>query len=210
MPDHAKPPLTRERIVAVAVQVADRDGIAALSMRGLAEVLDAGTMSLYNHVRNKDELLDVMVEHVAAEIDPPPRDGEWKAGARELAVSMRRVLRRHPWAVDEWSTRVPGPRRWALMEAMLELLSSAGLREDATDLAFHAILNHVLGHTREELAQAPTNPAPDLEGLIDGLDAERFPLVRAHLRYHTVDHPEHDSFLFVLELILHALDGLTP
>jgi len=208
MASEHKSPLTRKRIVRAAIETADRDGIDSISMRSLAAALDAGTMSLYNHVQNKDELLDAMVEEIAATIEHPEPGADWKKGVRHIAVSTRAVLHRHPWAVDVWSARIPGPQRWTLMEALLDQLASAGLPDDVTDLAFHAVLNHVLGHTRQELAATSSNPTAHVEDIARNLDAERFPQVIDHLRYHAADHPTHNSFLFVLDLILDGLDGL--
>jgi AcrR family transcriptional regulator len=209
MTEAVKQPLNRGRIVATAIDVADREGLDSVSMRTLATRLDAGTMSLYNHVRNKDDLLDAMVEHVASEIEPPSGDANWKDGVREIAISTRTALRRHPWVVEIWSARVPGPNRWMLMDEVLRQLASAGLPEDVADLAFHAILNHVLGHTRQELAANTQTSSPDLDTMAEALDAEGFTRVGQHLRYHKEDHPTHDSFLFVLDLILHGLDKQT-
>jgi AcrR family transcriptional regulator len=208
MASEQKSPLTQKRIVLAALAVADRDGIHSISMRTLATALDAGTMSLYNHIRNKDELIDAMVEDIAATIERPEPGADWKQGVRQIAVSTRTVLHRHPWAVEVWSARIPGPQRWTLMEAILDQLASAGLPGDLTDLAFHAVLNHILGHTRQELAAASSNPGTHVQDLAAKLDAERFPEVIDHLRYHAEDHPTHDSFLFVLDLILDGLDGL--
>ena len=191
-----------------AVEAADRDGIDSISMRILAAELDAGTMSLYNHVRNKDELIDAMVEDVAATIEHPESGADWKQGVRQIAVSTRTVLHRHAWAVEMWSVRLPGPQRWALMEAILSQLASAGLPDDLSDLGFHAVINHVLGHTRQELAAARSNPGTHIQDFAAELDADRFPQVIDHLHYHAEDHPTHDSFLFVLDLILDGLEGL--
>jgi AcrR family transcriptional regulator len=208
MASEQKSPLTRKRIVRAAVAAADRDGIDSISMRNLAAALDAGTMSLYNHIGNKDELLDAMVEDVAATIEQPEPSVDWKNGVRQIAVSTRAVLHRHPWAVEVWSERIPGPQRWTLMETILVQLSAAGLPDDLSDLAFHAVINHILGHTRQELAAASSDPIAHIEDVARDLDPERFPAVIDHLRYHAEEHPTHDTFLFVLDLILDGLDGL--
>src|SRR6202035_2494842 len=103
-------PLSRERVLLAAVAFADEHGIASLSMRKLGDVLGVEAMSLYNHVANKDELLDGMVDLVFGEIDLPADGGGWKAAMRERAQSARRALRRHPWAIALMSTRTsPGP-----------------------------------------------------------------------------------------------------
>lgn len=198
--------LNRERIVSAAMEIADADGVDALSMRTLAARLGAGTMSLYNHVDSKDDLLDQMTERVAAEISPPAERTHWKDGIRSLVISTRIALQQHPWAVDSWSARLPGPRRWTLMEQMLALLASAGLSDEVADLAFHALLNHVLGYTRQEHAFADSDSRAPAAGVAASLDAQRFPHVREHLRYHAQQRADHDSFLFVLDLILDGLD----
>jgi len=209
MASEQKSSLTRERIVRAGIEAADSNGIDSISMRNLAAALDAGTMSLYNHVRNKDELLDAMVEDIAETIERPEAGADWKASVREIAISTRAVLHQHPWAVEVWSARIPGPQRWTLMEVILDQLASAGLPDDLNDLGFHAVLNHVLGHTRQELATATSNPGTHIDDLATELDVERFPEVIDHLRYHAADHPTHDSFLFVLDLILDGLHELT-
>ena len=91
-------PLNRERIVRAAVALADEAGLEALSMRKLADRLGAGTMSLYNHVENKDDLLDGMIDVVFSEIDLPAADADWRTTMRERAASVRESLACHPWA----------------------------------------------------------------------------------------------------------------
>src|ERR1022692_4571016 len=92
-------PLSRERVLGAAVAFADQNGIASLSMRKLGEAVGVEAMSLYNHVANKDQLLDGMVDKVFAEIDLPAGEADWKTAMRERAKSARQALRRHPWAI---------------------------------------------------------------------------------------------------------------
>jgi len=199
--------LTRERIVVAAVDIADTQGLDALQMRYLARSLSAATMAIYNHVDNKESLFDLMVEHIVGEVEHPVADADWRSGLRDLATSTRDTLTRHPWAIDVWSSRLPGPKRWALMETVLDLLSQAGLPHDLADLAFHAIVNHILGYTRMDLAsdalQSDTIVVAGTD--IDGLDTERFPRIGEHLRYHATPHPDHDPFLYVLDVIIRDL-----
>ncbi len=104
-------PLQRDRIVAAAVALADREGADALSMRNLARSLGFEVMSLYNHVANKDELLSLMVDAVAAEIDEPSPGSEPLAAVRSVTISTHDVLVRHPWAPALWLRHLPGPAR---------------------------------------------------------------------------------------------------
>src|SRR5215210_1141474 len=91
-------PLNRERVLRAAVALADDAGIAALSMRSLAQELGVVPMALYKHVANKEELLDGMVEVIVGEIDPPMHGADWKAAIRQRILSARQSLLRHRWA----------------------------------------------------------------------------------------------------------------
>src|SRR4051812_31763501 len=99
MPTKKRTPLSRERILHTAVALADDRGLAELTMRKLARELDVEAMSLYNHVANKGDLLDGMIDLVFSEIEPPAAGGDWKAELRKRAVSTREALLRHRWAV---------------------------------------------------------------------------------------------------------------
>src|SRR5215469_18684959 len=102
--------LTREQVLTTAIELADRDGIESISMRKLAQELSVEAMSLYTHVRSKDDLLDGMVDAVISEI-PLSADGvDWKSALRQMALAARRVVLRHPWAPRTIETRTaPGP-----------------------------------------------------------------------------------------------------
>src|SRR5215211_6983075 len=95
----ARVPLNRERVLQAAVAFADEHGIASVSMRKLGEALGVEAMSLYNHVANKDELLDDMVDVVFSEIGLPSSAGEWRTAMRQWALSTREVLSHHRWAI---------------------------------------------------------------------------------------------------------------
>src|SRR5205809_6513055 len=106
--------LSRDRVLHAAVAFADRSGIAALSMRKLGEALGVEAMSLYNHVANKVDLLDGMVDLVFSEIDLPAGGAAWKTSMRQRAASIRQALARHPWAsglMEPWTSPGPATRR---------------------------------------------------------------------------------------------------
>src|SRR3954471_5921360 len=103
-------PLSRERVLAAAVALADEHGLESLSMRKLGEAVGVEAMSLYNHVANKSDLLDGMIDQVFGEIDMPTEATGWRAAMRTRAVSARAVLARHPWAIALMQSRTsPGP-----------------------------------------------------------------------------------------------------
>ena len=202
-------PLSADRIVEVAIGLADADGFDGLSMRRLAKALGYEVMSLYNHVAGKDDLVDAMVEAVAAEM-PLPRPGPaWRAALREAYIGGLRVLQAHPWAVPLWSSRLPGPRRLDHMEAVLATLAAADLTPEAADHGFHALNTHLQGFALQE--QAFTLPSDGDEGVEaalssfrDGLDVDRHPSVHAHVVWHETAPPAQE-YEFVLDLIL---DGI--
>jgi AcrR family transcriptional regulator len=203
-------PLTRERILQAAVSMADAGGIDALTMRGLASQLQVEAMSLYNHVDNKDDLLDGMIELVAAEIEQPDEDAGWKAAIRQRAISAHDAMLRHPWSSILWTSRMNvGPARMRHMDAMLRELREARFTPGLLDVAFHALQNHIVGHA----LQASSFPfdADDLPALsaryLEGFPSEEFPDLAAHIRHH-MDQParEVSSFEFGLDSILDALE----
>ena len=125
--------LTRERVLRTAVAFADERGLKELTMRSLAKGLDVEAMSLYNHVVNKDDLLDGMIELVFSEIESPAAGGDWKAELRKRAVSTRAALLRHRWAVGEMEGRTDhGPSNLKVHDAVLGCLRSAGFSIEMT------------------------------------------------------------------------------
>ena len=198
-------PLHRAGIVAAAMALADEEGVGALSMRNLAGRLGYEVMSLYNHVANKDELLFLMVDAVAAEIDGPPPGAAPLAAVRAGAVSTHDVLVRHPWAPDLWQRHLPGPARNRLMEDLLGLLDQSGLSPDLAHHGFHAVNNHVLGYTLQQLGMALDDDSDaKAREYLAGIDTGDFPHMVAHVRQH-LDGDTASSFELVLDLIL---DGL--
>ena len=176
-------PLSRERVLRAGVSYADKHGIGVLSMRKLGQALGVEAMSLYNHVANKDELLDGMVDLVFAEIELPAPGDEWKTAMRQRAVSARKALSRHPWAIALMSTRTsPGPATLRHHDAVIGSLRAAGFSVALTAHAFSALDCYVygfalqqatlpLGDTEQETAQVRAHddgavrsgavPAPD-------------------------------------------------
>src|SRR5215470_19801759 len=103
-------PVSRERALHTAIDIADAGGLPELTMRRLADALGVEAMSLYHHVPNKDAILDGMIDLVFRQIETPARDIPWRAAMRRRAASMRAVLLRHRWALGLMeSRRTPGP-----------------------------------------------------------------------------------------------------
>ena len=206
--------LSTERVVAEALRIADRDGVERLSMRGLAAALDAGAMSLYHYVANKEELLDAMIDVVFDEIELPSLDVPWTAAMRAEAVSAREVLARHPWAISLMESRTsPGPANLRHREAVTACLRRAGF---SIEMATHAnwLLNsHVYGYALQE-ANLPFETAEELADMTEDvylpqIPADRYPYLHesgAHLMASGYDPSQ--EFLFGLDLVIDALEAL--
>ena len=210
-PARPRVPLSKERVIAEAVTLADSDGIGALSMRRLAERLGVEPMSLYHHVANKDEILDAMVDVVFGEIELPSRRAGWKRAMRERAASARAALRRHPWAIGLMESRAnPGPATLQHHDAVIGCLRRAGFTVALTAHAFSAIDSYVYGFAMQELGlpfHTPEETAVMAETFLAQFPATMFP----HLAELTTEHvlvagyDYGDEFGFGLDLIL---DGL--
>jgi AcrR family transcriptional regulator len=146
-------PLSRERVLRAALALADDAGVESLSMRKLAKQLGVEAMSLYNHVKNKEDLLDGLVDLVFAEIEPPPPGAEWKGAMRRRAISTRDALKRHPWAIGLMEARsAPGPANLRLHEAVLRCLREAGFSIDQTARAYSLQDSFIYGFALQEKA----------------------------------------------------------
>ncbi len=202
-------PLTRERVLTAAIAWADAEGTDGLSMRVLAGELGCGVMSLYNHVANKDEMLEGMVDLVASEIAlPAPQNRDWQGALRETARSAHDTLMRHRWAAPMWSRYLPGPERLRHMDGILRTLREAGLSVDRACRGFHAITTHILGFTLQRLdfPVAQKDLASAASDFLAGMPTEEFPWFAEHVQHHVDEPDQGDSFSFVLDLILEGLE----
>ena len=205
-------PLSRERVLRAAVAFADRSGREALSMRKLGEALGVEAMSLYNHVANKDELLDGMVDLVFSEIGLPSDDDDWKTAMRRRAVSARQALARHPWAIGLMESRTsPGPATLRHHDAVLGSLRAAGFSIGMAAHAFSALDSYIYGFALQEAA-LPFSTAEETVEVAQMILAQLRPEEYPHLTELTVEHvlqPGYDygnEFEFGLDLILDGLE----
>ena len=142
-----RPQLTRERVVAEALAVIAEDGVQALTMRSLAARLGVFPSALYHHVRNKEQLQDLLLDGVLAEVefdlDPSLL---WTEQLKVLAHRLRQVLEQHPGVAGILKTRDPlGPHSLALAEAMLSPLLAAGFGDRQAGLAFFLLIDYTVG-----------------------------------------------------------------
>jgi AcrR family transcriptional regulator len=155
-PRQSRSALTREQIVAEAVRLLDAEGVEALSMRKLAAGLGVGTTSLYWHVANRDELLELVIDEVYGELEPPGSTDDWREAARRFAHSMRSTTLRHPWVVSLLDRLVAatflGPNLAQATERMLAVFEAAGFDLGEADRAFNTLAAYVSGISIGEAA----------------------------------------------------------
>jgi AcrR family transcriptional regulator len=151
--------LNRDRVVRAAVELADDGGFDALSMRKLAEKLGVVPMALYKHVADKDDLLDLMIDRVFAEVEVPA-NCDWRTAMSERAATMRAALLRHPWAVGRMETGTPGPANLRHHNAVMGCLrSEAGLEFRAAVHAYSVMDSYVYGFALQERTMSVDIPA---------------------------------------------------
>jgi AcrR family transcriptional regulator len=142
--------LNRDRVLRAAVELADRDGLDAVSMRNLAEQLGVVPMALYKHVANKEELLDGMVDVIVGDFDEPTDDPDWKEAVREQVLAARRVLLQHPWARQVLESRTsPTPVVLGYMDSLIGRFRAGGFSNDLTHHVMHALGSRMWGFSPE-------------------------------------------------------------
>ena len=211
-------PLTRDQIVAGALRLIDEQGLEALSMRRLGQLLGAGATSAYTYVQNKDELIALVGDHIVGEIlqelslDASPT---WKDQAAEFSRTVRRVLtRNHPNAAPLFVRPSAGPNALTVVEELLGILRPAGFEGKTLILAYSVILNHGYSYAAAEAATLPSTPEAAreqmkamAESLATSLPAEHFPnLVAAAPAI--ADMTTDDQFEFGLQRLLDGLQVL--
>jgi hypothetical protein len=170
-------------------------------------------MSLYNHVANKDDILNGIVDLIVGEFDIPASGTGWKAAIRRTAISAHDVLVRHPWAASLMlSVTGTQPARWRYMDRILGSLREAGFSTDMTDHAYHALDSHVTGFTLWQVQiQVDPEKLPGMAAtFLRDLPADDYPYLVEHIEHHLNEPSPGDegSFAFGLDLILDGLERL--
>ena len=205
-------PLNRERVLRAAVAFADESGIGSLTMRRLGDALGVEAMSLYNHVANKDELLDGMVDLVFSEIELPSAGADWRTAMRQRAVSARQALSHHPWAIGLMESRTSaGPATLRHHDAVLGSLREAGFSIEMRAHGYSVLDSYIYGFALQEANlpfSTPEETAAVAQMFLEQLPSAQYP----HLIELTLEHvlqPGYDygaEFEFGLDLILDGLE----
>lgn len=207
-------PLTREQIVEAATRLADAEGLDALSMRRLGKELGSGATSLYWHIRNKDQLQDLMLDALIGEVsaEVAPWEG-WRNGLTEMARALRRVLIRHRNIAPLLGERPTlGPHALDAADKVMGILRDAGFDVRATSLASGALINYASGFALFEsrspggAADSPERKEMDaaIMAYFRALPAERYPNL---LAVASQDITEDEQFEYGLERILDGFEA---
>jgi AcrR family transcriptional regulator len=200
-------PLTKGRVLRAAIELADESGIESLSMRKLGLALGVEAMSLYNHVANKDEILDGIVDLVAGEVEVPDNVQDWKSAVRQSAISTHEVLLRHPWACNLSVSRPRvGAATLRYVDWLIGCLRDAGFSMQVAHNAMHAIESHIYGFTLQELSFPADleEMGPEIAALLRQQTVADYPHISEMVRDST--HDDQVEFEFVLDLILDGLE----
>ena len=206
-------PLTRERILRTAIDLADEDGIEGLTMRRLGRRLCVEAMSLYNHVTDKDDLLDGMVEEVTGEFEVPTGATDWRSAIRSSTISAHDVLSRHPWASGVIESRAgSGPNRLRLLDATIGVLTGAGFPMPVVIRTLMALDSHTYGFTLQEQAWPfPVEDAPEMAAALAAELPAGYPNMAAMVAFVASTPPGTIlEFEFGLDLLLDGLERLLP
>lgn len=209
-------PLNRAAVVSAAVALADREGLAAVSMRHLAAELGVVPMALYKHVADKDDLVAAMIDLVVAGYAAPPPGLEWREAVRRRVLGARDALLEHPWlrpAIETATQRTPAV--FGHMDAVAGEFAAGGLSYDLVHHSMHALGHRIWGFSPEAFSSPPAAPAPSAEeqAAMMAAMAQRFPHISAIAIETATRHPlgacdEQFEFEFTLDLLLEAVARL--
>jgi AcrR family transcriptional regulator len=208
-------PLTRERVLQAAVDLADRGGIEAVSMRKLGQELDVEAMALYRHVRNKDDILDGIVDVIVNQIGASDPGDDWKSALRQKVVAARQVMLRHPWLPRVLEDRTSlGPAVLAYVDSVLAILRDGGFSLDLAHHALHVMSSRILGFNQDLFDDSgDAAPTPEAAAILSRAMADRYPrlteMALAASHEGGLGRCDDDvEFYFGLDLILEGLERL--
>jgi AcrR family transcriptional regulator len=205
-------PLTRERVLQTALELADQGGLESLSMRKLGQALGVEAMALYYHFANKERVLDGIVDLVFGEIDLPQTGTDWKPAMRQRAISVRDALLRHRWAIGLMESRTnPGPANLRHHDAVIGCLRAAGFDMAATATAYSLLDSYIYGFALTKM-NLPFDDTSDIVEMSETMLAPFAPGEYQNLADFITEHamkPGYDyadEFEYGLDVILDGLE----
>lgn len=203
----ARAALSYDAVATAGVEVADTQGLDAVTMRRVAEQLGAGAMSLYRYVDSRDDLIALMVDRASAEAVALARTGDWRVDLTAAAQAIRQMNLRHPWLTRlTLGADAFGPNALAMTESVLTLLDGHDLDIDEMVAAWRTVMAFVSGYSAAEVRR-PAAPNAGPSFLHSAVAAGKYPLAtKALLRTPPATDPD-EMFLRHLGFVL---DGLAP
>jgi TetR/AcrR family tetracycline transcriptional repressor len=205
-------PLTRDRVIAAALRVMDQEGLDAVSMRRVAREVGVEAMSLYHHVKDKEDLLDGICEQVMAEFEFPDLGSDWADNCRKGARAWRRLLQDHPNVMRLFAEQ-RGPVRsidsMRPTEFALGILRGSGLSDRDTAQAFHAFGGYIQGFVMMELGSIAGGGDEEhvkMQAELAAALPDEFPELQAVSRYFAECEPD-EQFEFGLDLLIRGLEA---
>lgn len=206
-------PLNRDRILIAAMEIADENGVNAVTMREVASRLNVEAMSLYNHVSGKEDILDGMVDLVIEQFDLPDGATDWRKAMRQRALSAHTIFSRHPWTPPLLDSRKSsGPSRLRYYDWVLGTLMKAGFSVAGAGRAFSLLDSYIYGFSIQQanLAAGSDGPAEQMaEEILKSIPEKTYPnLYRMVIHSIQSGYDAEDDFTFGLEIILEGLEKI--
>jgi AcrR family transcriptional regulator len=205
-------PLTRERVLETALQLADQGGIEALSMRKLGQALGVEAMAVYYHLANKDEVLDGIVDLVFAQINLPIEGAPWKSEMRRRGISLYEVLQRHRWAIGMMEARVQaGPANLRHHDAVIGNLQAAWFSSAMVAHAYSVLDGYIYGFALTKMSlpfETPEDVEEVTQRMMEPYPSTEYPHLARFVNEHIMrpDYAFTEEFEYGLDLILDALE----
>jgi len=202
----ARPTLTRARVLEAAIELADEQGVDALSMRTLGARLGVEAMSLYNHVASKDDVLSGMTDLVWAQVDLAPDAANWRDGVRTICISVHHAFLRHPWSCRLHGTSA-GVARLRYIDRSLMHMRTGGFSADVTYHAHHLLDGFILGYTLQmiDYSAGDQGASDAVQELITSV-ADEMPYFMEHFAQHSAPVENMPGFEIGLDQILDGLE----
>ena len=210
-PKPPREPLSRERVLTAALQVADLGGIDALTMRRLGQELGVEAMALYHHFANKEDVLDGIIDLVFAELPLPSHDTGWQEAMRHRGLALKDTLARHPRAIGRMESRTtPGPANLRHHDAVLGCLRAGGFSVAMAAHAYSVIDSYVYGFALTKMNAAPAvtdDLAAVATTMLQPYDAGAYPHLVEFIAEHALKpgYKHDDEFEYGLDLVLEGV-----
>jgi AcrR family transcriptional regulator len=208
-------PLSRDKVMSAAMAVADAGGLETLTMRTLGQQLGVGPMALYRHVRNKDDIVDGIVDLVFEEIEVPSAGTDWKDAMRDRGISIREVLSRHRWAIGLMESRTnPGPANLRHHDAVIGNLRAAGFDMAMAAHAYSLLDSYIYGFAQTQM-NLPFDSTADIaemaQTMLEPFPVNAYPNLAAFITEHAMKpgYDYGDEFEYGLDLILDGLERIS-